>query len=123
MGVSTDGILFYGYHLPETSSLPMHMAANIEQLIDELPGDSLIQVDYHCSDEAPMPFIYWNTSHIEASRGNPKLVDLDQLRLLPADVDQQLLNFAKEHHLPAPGEEVEYGQASTVGWWLTSWWG
>ena len=50
MTVSTDAILFYGYHLDED-------AADVEALVEVLELDGAgepVRVGQHCSDESPM---------------------------------------------------------------------
>lgn len=115
MSTSTDAVLFYGYHLPEETEVP-------EAAYELLDGPVL--VDYHCSGQYAMPYVYWATSRITARRGCPEPIS-------PNDLDEKterraaepILAFAREHGLPAPGEQVDDEKASELGWWLVSWWG
>lgn len=116
MGVSTNAILFYGYHLPNEIEIPDEA--------NQATGDVI--VGWHCSDEAPMPYIYWKSSEVIAFRGSPK--ELPSTLPYTIGTYQQIIDFAKKYGLPEPGKPVDpndkwAGEASRIGWWLVSYWG
>jgi hypothetical protein len=122
MGQSTDAILFYGYHLPE-DYVPNEEATELYK------KEEPVLVGKHCSGDCPMYYVYIVESQTRAWRGNAQPIDPDQLREMDmrggAKWNGQLFDFAERYALPNPGEEVgEYlGSASTMGWWLVSYWG
>jgi hypothetical protein len=116
MTTSTDGILFYGYHLPEDTEW------NIEEREELWDDDNPVLVGSHCSDESPMYYVYVQESQTIAPRGLPREVTSLTARYF---WDDQLHKFIEKHDLPPPNQEVnEYGgETSGIGWWLASYWG
>ena len=105
MSVSTDGIVAYGYPLPD------------EELEYEggLYGITPVQLITHCSDGYPMYFVAIASSYISASRGYPKKLETFRMER-DTTWDQMITAFAKEHYLPEP-------EPLQIGWHLMSYWG
>lgn len=122
MGQSTDAIVFYGYHFDEDHEDVDHLMA----LYENQPWDSnaLVRIDTHCSGDYPMYYVYVDASRVWASRGYPKLLDVQKIASSwQSSWDLELQEFAIEHGLTAPGTASEYSSTSEVGWWLVSYWG
>lgn len=118
MGISTDAVLFYGYHLPED--------VEIDEEIHELWGkEHKVLVGTHCSGEAPMYYVYIVESEQTARMGYPKQIHRELINSLLTEVwNGYLLEFAAKHEIPLPNTEVdEYSKTSEIGWWLVSYWG
>jgi hypothetical protein len=110
MGVSTDAILFYGYHLGEEETEVPEQAAEV------YGPDEPVLVGHHCSAAYTMHYLYVQASQTRASRGYPKeITDLGY----QTGWDLRLTEFAKRFGLPLPSQDG----ASKPGWWLVSWWG
>lgn len=74
----------------------------------------LVDVGRHCSDPAPMPYVFVRSTEITASRGNPK--PLTQITVDPA-WKGQLDTFLAECEVEPPEGDNQ------PGWWTCSWWG
>lgn len=138
MGVSTDGILFYGFDLGEPGQSMADPDAEWESydwedyylekkgvvreenedsdswfarkdLVLETCGCSL---GHHCCDEYIMLFVA--ARDFSASRGYPAPIAKSDL-ILPSDVDEKLKDFCE-----VMGIEFKQDQ---VGWYLASYWG
>ena len=70
-------------------------------------------IDWHCSDGCPMPYVYIVGSRVVASRGDP--VELKSLEV-GADWDERLKAFVAEFGMTPPSD-------AGPRWWLMSWWG
>lgn len=122
MGVSTDGILFYGYHF--TSDHDDNEA--LEVLSEDRwrkNEDVPVKVGVHCSPGEPMYFVYVAESYTENSRGYPEKVDF--VATAGPRWAKMLNDFAEEHNLTSPsakGENKWDDETSEIGWWLVSYW-
>lgn len=75
-------------------------------------GEFGVEVDNHCSNECPMPYIAASRSITLASRGFPeKVSDL----IIGPTWDADLNRFMKEFRLKKPHKKPQ--------WWLVSYWG
>jgi hypothetical protein len=134
MGVSSDGILFYGFHFDE-DELPEILSDNEEAEDPEDPEDlvaklygwdgkypeysfqweklhpSPIVVGTHCSYNYPMYYVAIKESDLSASRGTPEKVDMavgpNWGALLREFCEKIGIDFDKQN----------------VGWWLASLYG
>ena len=115
MGVSTDGILFYGAHLPEITENVVRLLCldpdeeyDEWELMEELCKKYGLSFGAHCSYDYPVFYVY--IKQYSASRGYPEKIinqsilkeDTEKLKLLLKDLD------------------IEEDQ---IGWWLASMWG
>src|SRR5215217_6023399 len=151
MGISTDGILFYGYHLPEGAEVPWDNEEHplYEHLEDQWDkwfaykrgleiryGESSyswdaicsleeslpVEIGIHCSDQVPMYYIAVKGSVVTASRGYPENVD----RMVVRSVTHENSGWDKAikdfvKEFEIPPPGVD--EASEIGWWLASYWG
>lgn len=120
MGVSTNGILWYGYHFDEGE-------VEVDKW-EDLPESTGVTMGVHCSDSVPMYYLAIKSSELTAYRGSPKLVNPYKTAAhsgnprpgdMRGDWDKELLAFAEVFGLPAP----DTNGASELGWWLASYWG
>jgi hypothetical protein len=113
MGVSTDGILFYGIPVEEDSDVHERIndkdtsEGTIARLRNYGESDMGISIGTHCSGEYPMYYIY--ACDQTASRGSAVEVDFE----VKSSWDRNLRAFCKKHNVP--WEQPK--------WWLVSYWG
>lgn len=109
MGVSTDGLIFYGILFGE--ELSEHIINKIFDLSfeDFYP----FNIENYCSGDYPMYVLVIKESVIRASRGYPSLITKKEFRERK-DWDEALIKFCKEN-------ELEYQQKPN--WYLGSYWG
>jgi len=103
VGVSTDGILFFGIVFDDETE------TETEFLFLESKGS--IKIDTHCSGEYPMYFLTIKGYHHTAYRGCPQEIQsFDR----PSDGDiEELRHYCTVNNLP-------YTEPK---WWLVSYWG
>ncbi len=119
MTVSTDAIIFFGYHLPEGTEIP-------DEASDLYGEEDPVQVGWHCSDECLMPYVFWTKSEITARRGFPKEIPALN-HTATVEMGKEIRKFAKQYRIPEPGEIIDPNwpdeKASELNWWLVSYWG
>src|SRR5215217_2169121 len=109
MGVSTNGLLFYGFTFSNTEDgeilgtededvsealLAKLQAEDEDYFYDATKNDPNIEVDYHCSADYPMHFIAHKKASFTAHRGYPGNIDLKALAALDtAEMDGHLKAF------------------------------
>lgn len=125
MSVSTDAILFYGYHWDEgeigdeeeKKKLPVQWGDSVEtavwrQVLEARGLDS----DDHCCEGCLLPYLFVEESRIRAARGYPKAID--PTKCIPHPEWDLNLDAA----LRDLGISKPTGQ-DAPRWWLVSWWG
>lgn len=106
MGVSTDGMLFYGIHFEEDFTFDDE---------DDFYGDEdakrlAIEPGYHCSADYPMYYLAIKESELRAWRGSPKEVNSLEVG---DNWDKRIQDFCA-----LKGIEPQ----SECRWWLVSLW-
>lgn len=111
MGVSTDGILFYGIHFNE------EWAPDNDDWFWKDPDLEDLQLDFdrHCSGDYPMFYIAVRESHLTAHRGYPQRITSPDVGIKThPGWDERVLEFCKRKNIEPQSE---------CGWWLVSLWG
>lgn len=124
MGVSTDGILFYGFY--ETEEGEWDENEEGEEYIEE-HGESMtsdhfrekfknanLYLGTHCSNGERLRFLAIKSTHIEAARGHPQKIDPASMTVQP-EWEPLLRSCAEEL-------ELEIGDKKP-DWYLASYWG
>ena len=117
MGVSTDGILFYGFLVPdwdEAIPIPEHAEDDedfyVEDWVEAILEKHDCRLVTHCSYDYPM---YAITTHdYKAWRGCPKLLTADDVDA-ESDSGERLIAASKDLGV----------EAKDIGWHLASLWG
>lgn len=128
MGVSTDGIAWYGYHL---ESLPEALSDDEQYALSRYGREAWehegvrVVLENHCTLDDPMHLVAVHDSFRTAARGYPEPLPDAVSKPVPECWDAAVRAFAEAHGLVMPGErDDEYSQpASQIGWWLASLWG
>lgn len=116
MGVSTDGILFYGFPIEEGSDLHDRITEedSEDQSEDKIAwlkeygnSDLGISIGTHCSYEYPMYYLY--SKEVTAARGYPKELDVT----VDPMWNKNFQAFCKKYQIPWIKPK----------WWLASLWG
>jgi hypothetical protein len=151
MGVSTDGILFYGYWFEEGMEFPWSDDEELDwesyvatrrgatydaespeyfeqyqrqqEVIKSLP----VTLGTHCSGEYPMWYLAIKASEQVARRGSPKSINPHAMAAFGGNLPR-LSTPSWNDQLIAFADEFKLprpGQdgASEIGWWLASYWG
>jgi hypothetical protein len=125
MGVSTDGILFYGFYEAEESEwaeydegdeayLEEHGQSRIDGLFEQKFKKTNLYLGSHCSDNYRLRFLAIASTHIEASRGYPQKVDPTSMIVQP-EWEPLLRNCAEELGIDLGDKKPD--------WYLASYWG
>lgn len=74
-----------------------------------------VAISSHCSCSYPMPYIYIESTELNARRGFPIEVTLDHITPPTADWDESLSRFVEDL-------DIDISEASGPGWFLVSMW-
>lgn len=142
MGVSTDGILFYGLiwddeydfeSVPDTYDWPEVIAKQRGiPFEDYLPYDQRKPIEaefgvnfgHHGSDGWSVPYIYVVESQTTAWRGSPQKIDKQFTHAACLDTTTKTFdwNAKLDNFIAALGLEDDVADLERA-WWLCSWWG
>lgn len=124
MGVSTDGILFYGFYEKEQGDwsddyedeeyIEQHGQTMFADRFEELYRTSNLYLGTHCSNNYPLRFLAIKSSLIEASRGHPESIDPRQM-IVQSEWNSLLRTCLAEMSIDVGKQEP--------GWYLASYWG
>lgn len=101
MGVSTDGILFYGiaYGEEELDESQDEFVCNFCNMCGIGESGRTINIGYYCSYEYPMYYICIGDTEHTVSRGSVIRLSPDQFKTDPL-WDEELARFCRNNNLP-----------------------
>ena len=140
MGVSTDGMIFFGILLDDDvfdteddtddwACMYARLAQGITcpdveyegnqevfsefwKKVREAVEHSLCSIGYHCSDSYPAPYVALSRANLNASRGYPEELDVEMFKVTEEEI-QAIKDFCEVLGVPY----------STPKWYLASFWG